>query len=110
MLKLADGKTTILVTHNMYEALSVDNVIVMGNGKILEQGKPQQLLSQSAQFASMFKEFNGEIPFQIEEDLMKTDLGDVSVKLPTGELSKIQIRIQRSGQRSERSIRREILD
>jgi ATP-binding cassette, subfamily C, bacterial len=91
MLKLADGKTTILVTHNMYEALSVDNVVVMGSGKIIEQGKPQELLSSGAQFASMFKEFNGEIPFQIEEDLMKTDLGDVSVKLPTLDLSKIQV-------------------
>ena len=103
MLKLADGKTTILVTHNMYEALSVDNVIVMGNGRILEQGKPEQLLSHSAQFASMFKEFNGEIPFQIEEDLMKTDLGDVSVKVPTVELSKIQI--TSSGRVSEVNVR-----
>ena len=91
MLKLADGKTTILVTHNMYEALSVDNVIVMSNGRIVEQGKPEQLLSNGEQFASMFKEFSGEIPFKIEENLLKTDLGDVSVKLPTVELIKIQV-------------------
>jgi ATP-binding cassette, subfamily C, bacterial len=91
MLKLADGKTTILVTHNMYEALSVDNVIVMSNGKIVEQGKPEQLLSNSEHFSAMFKEFSGEIPFKIEEDLMKTDLGDVSVKLPMVELSQIQV-------------------
>jgi len=103
MLKLADGKTTILVTHNMYEALSVDNVIVMGSGKIIEQGKPEQLLIQGEQFASMFKEFNGEIPFRIEEDLMKTDLGDVSVKLPSVELSKISI--QSSGRISEINVR-----
>lgn len=99
MLKLADGKTTILVTHNMYEALSVNNVIVMGNGKIVEQGKPEKLLSDGAQFASMFKEFNGEIPFKIEEDLLKTDLGDVSVKLPTVELA--QIRVTQSRRISE---------
>lgn len=91
MLKLADGKTTILVTHNMYEALSVDNVVVMSNGKIIEQGKPAQLLSQGTQFASMFREFNGEIPFKIEEDLEKTDLGDVSVKLPMIEMSEIRV-------------------
>lgn len=91
MLKLAEGKTTILVTHNMYEALSVDDVVVMSLGRIIEQGKPAQLLSQDGQFSSMFKEFNGEIPFQIEEDLEKTDLGDVSVKLPSVEMSKIQV-------------------
>jgi len=91
MLKLADGKTTILVTHNMYEALSVDNAVIMSNGKIIEEGKPKQLLAAGGQFSSMFKEFNGEIPFEIEEDLSKTDLGDVSVKLPSVELSKLQI-------------------
>lgn len=91
MLKLADGKTTILVTHNMYEALSVDNVVVMSTGKIIEQGKPADLLAQKTQFASMFKEFNGEIPFKIEEDLMKTDLGDASVKLPKVPPSEIRI-------------------
>ena len=39
----------------------------------------------------MFKEFSGEIPFKIEEDLLKTDLGDVSVKLPTAGLGTIRI-------------------
>ncbi|HXQ92134.1 MAG TPA: ABC transporter ATP-binding protein [Nitrososphaerales archaeon] len=91
MLKLADGKTTILVTHNMYEALSVDNAVIMSNGKIIEEGKPKQLLAAGGQFSSMFKEFNGEIPFEIEDDLSKTDLGDVSVKLPSVELSRLQI-------------------
>jgi len=91
MLKLAQGKTTILVTHNMYEALSVDYAVIMNKGKITERGNPKQLLSAGGQFSSMFEEFNGEIPFQIEDDLSKTNLGDVSVKLPSVKPSEIRI-------------------
>jgi ATP-binding cassette, subfamily C, bacterial len=82
MLKLAEGKTTILVTHNMYEAMSVDRAVIMSNGRILEQGTPKDLLAAGGQFTSMFQEFNGENPFEFQADYLKTDLGDVSVKLP----------------------------
>ena len=82
MLKLANGKTTILVTHNMYQVLSVDNVVVMSNGSIVEQGEPAELLSNGGQFASMFKEFNGEMPFEIENDFSKTDSA-TSYQLPS---------------------------
>ena len=89
MLKLAEGKTTLLVTHNMYEAMSVDRVLVMSSGRVVEQGVPKDLLAMGGQFTSMFKEFNGENPFQFESDFSKTDLGDVSVRLsatPPGDL------------------------
>jgi ATP-binding cassette subfamily C protein len=92
MLKLAEGKTTILVTHNIYEAMSVDTVIVMGRGRILEQGNPHELLHLGKEFASMFQEYSGENPFQFETDISKIDLGDVSVKLPMVPLDEIEVR------------------
>jgi ATP-binding cassette, subfamily C, bacterial len=101
MLKLAEGKTTILVTHNMYEAMSVDNVVVMNTGRIVEQGDPKELLARGGQFTSMFKEFNGESPFEFEADFSKTDLGDVSVKLPRAELS---LRVEPSHRASELTV------
>jgi len=83
MLKLAEGKTTILVTHNIYEAMSVDKVIVMSHGRIIEDGSPRDLLARGKEFNSMFQEYNGENPYEFDEDLSKTDLGDVSVRLLT---------------------------
>jgi ATP-binding cassette, subfamily C, bacterial len=91
ILKLAEGKTTILVTHNMYEAMSVDNVVVMNKSRMIEQGNPKDLLAGGGQFTSMFKEFNGENPFQFEVDFSKTDLGDISVKLPPVDITKLQV-------------------
>jgi ATP-binding cassette subfamily C protein len=95
MLKLAEGKTTILVTHNMYEAMSVDNVVVMSKGRIVEQGNPKELLARGEQFASMFKEFNGENPFEFEADFSKTDLGDTSVRVPSVDLPSVQVTASR---------------
>ena len=48
------------------------------------------LLSSGGQFTSMFREFNGENPFEFEADFSKTDLGDISVRLP-GEVSGIRV-------------------
>lgn len=91
MLKLAEGKTAILVTHNMYEAMSVDEVVVMSSGRIVEEGRPEDLLARGGQFTSMFREFNGENPFEFEADLSKTDLGDTSVKLPSVGLQDLKV-------------------
>ena len=39
----------------------------------------------------MFREFNWEMPFKFEDDLSKTDLGDISVRLPSVKLEKLKI-------------------
>ena len=38
--------TVILITHNMEEAVSADRVIVMGSGKIILDGTPQNVFSK----------------------------------------------------------------
>ncbi len=91
ILKLAEGKTTIVVTHNMYEAMSADEVILMSMGRIVERGSPAGLLAHSEEFISMFKEYKGENPFEFEADLSKIDLGDISVKLPPVDLAEVEV-------------------
>lgn len=39
----ADGITIVLVTHNMDEAVKADRVIIMEDGKIVMEGKPQDI-------------------------------------------------------------------
>jgi ATP-binding cassette subfamily C protein len=82
MLKLAEGKTTIIVTHNIFEAMSVDRVVVMRKGVIIEQGEPTELLKSGKEFNSMFQEYNGQSPFSVDDFGPETDLGDVTVRLP----------------------------
>lgn len=51
--------TLILVTHRMDIAQLADHVIVLQQGKLVEQGKPQQLLSNGNEFAGMVNNSTG---------------------------------------------------
>ena len=48
--------TTISVSHRMYSALSGDNVVVLDEGKIIEQGSPSELNAKGGKFAQLVKD------------------------------------------------------
>jgi ABC-type multidrug transport system fused ATPase/permease subunit len=48
------GRTTILITHRMALAETADRVVVLGDGGIVEQGEPAELLARGGAFASLF--------------------------------------------------------
>ncbi len=49
-LREESPETTILsITHDIEEALLADEVIILGNGKVVMQGKPQEIFSQVEQ-------------------------------------------------------------
>lgn len=50
------GVTVIMITQHVSNALRCDRVIVMGKGEIVENGRPEDLLTRGGVFASMFKE------------------------------------------------------
>ncbi|CAO2585581.1 ATP-binding cassette sub-family C member 2, partial [Lemmus lemmus] len=54
---LLKGKTRILVTHSIHFLPQVDEIIVLGNGTILEKGSYQNLLSKKGVFAKNLKTF-----------------------------------------------------
>lgn len=43
-------KTAIIITHRIYRQLSFDKIIVLEDGQIIEQGTPEQLLSQKGYY------------------------------------------------------------
>ncbi|XP_057633187.1 ATP-binding cassette sub-family C member 2 [Chionomys nivalis] len=51
------GKTRILVTHSIHFLPQVDEIIVLGNGTVLEKGSYQDLLSKKGVFAKNLKTF-----------------------------------------------------
>ncbi|XP_052568818.1 ATP-binding cassette sub-family C member 2 isoform X1 [Peromyscus californicus insignis] len=54
---LLRGKTRILVTHSIHFLPQVDEIVVLGNGTILEKGSYQDLLSKKGVFAKNLKTF-----------------------------------------------------
>jgi len=57
MITLVEGRTAIIITHNVFEALSADRVVVMKEGRIIQEGRPSDLLSVNGEFKNMFREF-----------------------------------------------------
>lgn len=54
-LKLAKGKTCIVITHRLGLAKIADRIIVLKGGKIVENGNHQQLLEQGGEYARMWE-------------------------------------------------------
>jgi len=54
VFSLMEGRTTLFVTHSMPMARSADVVVVMADGRIVEVGPPDQLLSRASAFAGLW--------------------------------------------------------
>ncbi|MCJ1989195.1 peptidase domain-containing ABC transporter [Pseudolactococcus carnosus] len=60
--KATAGKTTIMIAHRLSTIVASDLIIFMSNGKIIEQGTHDALLSQDGQYARMIKiQYGGQI-------------------------------------------------
>ena len=47
------GKTVIVIAHRMRTIENADKVIVLNEGKVVEEGNPQELIKKNGQFAKM---------------------------------------------------------
>lgn len=54
-LRLAEGKTCIVITHRLGLARIADRIVVLKDGKIAENGNHQQLLEQKGEYARMWE-------------------------------------------------------
>ncbi|XP_006751403.2 canalicular multispecific organic anion transporter 1-like [Leptonychotes weddellii] len=54
---LLKGKTRLLVTHSIHFLPQVDEIVVLGNGTILEKGSYSTLLAKKGSFAKILKTF-----------------------------------------------------
>lgn len=52
--RFAEGKCAVLVTHRLGAAKLADRIVVMDNGKIINIGKHDELLSQHGKYADMW--------------------------------------------------------
>ena len=54
MKKLMEGRTSLIIAHRLTMALDADRVIVMEDGRILEEGEPRELLARGGKFYHLY--------------------------------------------------------
>jgi ABC-type multidrug transport system fused ATPase/permease subunit len=52
--KLAANKTTIVIAHRLSTIVNADQIIVVDNGEIIEQGTHNDLLNKSGAYYTLF--------------------------------------------------------
>ncbi|KAJ3326933.1 hypothetical protein HDU76_012497 [Blyttiomyces sp. JEL0837] len=74
-----DGKTRVLVTHQLYVLPKVDRIVVLDHGKIVEQGTFEELMKvEEGHLAKMMKEYQFESSKKDKKDGDGTGSGDDS--------------------------------
>ena len=51
--RLLEGKTVLVIAHRMRTVMGADRIVVLDRGRVVEQGAPEELLSQDGVFARM---------------------------------------------------------
>lgn len=54
LLEFCKNKTTIIVSHRVSSAKNADKIIILDNGKIIEQGSHNQLIKQNGYYAALY--------------------------------------------------------
>ncbi len=60
IFELIEKKTAIVIAHRLSTILRMDRILVLDNGKIIEQGTHQELLDKGGKYATMWKHQSGE--------------------------------------------------
>ncbi|WP_293013639.1 ABC transporter ATP-binding protein [Mycolicibacterium sp.] len=54
---LIDGRTVLVIAHRLGSIVGADNIVVLGDGRIVEQGRHDELLSREGAFARMWQTY-----------------------------------------------------
>ncbi|WP_036821316.1 ATP-binding cassette domain-containing protein, partial [Photobacterium sanctipauli] len=70
LYQLMEGKTVIAIAHRLSTIAAMDRLIVLDEGKIVEQGSHQQLLEQNGIYAQLWDhQTGGFIASEVEEEV-----------------------------------------
>ncbi len=65
---LAKGKTVLMIAHRLTSVQNADNILVINNGKIAEQGNHEELLKQNGIYLKMWNEYQKSVQWTIGKE------------------------------------------
>jgi ATP-binding cassette, subfamily B, bacterial len=57
MAAVAGRRTTILIAHRLQTARTADRIVVLGQGRVLEEGTHDHLVARDGRYAAMWRAF-----------------------------------------------------
>ena len=60
IFELIKHKTTLVIAHRLSTILTMDRIVVLEKGKIIEQGTHQQLLDKQGKYYAMWQHQSGD--------------------------------------------------
>lgn len=66
--KLTEGKTVLMIAHRLTSVMSANNILVINDGKIVEQGTHNELLKQQGIYKKMWDEYQQSINWTIRKE------------------------------------------
>ena len=67
---LTKGRTVIMIAHRLSTVVGADRIIVMDNGKVIEQGTHSTLLQAKGLYERMWKEYNRAVRWRISKEAL----------------------------------------
>ncbi|MBQ6259075.1 MAG: ATP-binding cassette domain-containing protein, partial [Lachnospiraceae bacterium] len=65
---LTKGRTVIMIAHRLSTVVGADRIIVMDNGKVIEQGTHSTLLQAKGLYERMWQEYNRAVRWRISKE------------------------------------------
>ncbi|MPN30416.1 hypothetical protein SDC9_177887 [bioreactor metagenome] len=67
--KLMQNKTVIIIAHRLSTVRSADQIIVMDQGKLIQQGTHAELTSQAGKYREMWQLYNQTLNWKLQKEV-----------------------------------------